>query len=330
MGTVTTGSAPTFCCNGFPTPSPYANQRDDRDDASAGAPSGARRDVGTSTSPTRYLPSPRDLSNRFPPTAIEMEGHRLLAIEVRSHRHRRHHGAARTVHRVGRRRRRRLQRCAPVSAGKGAHGGISNPGSPHSIRSPHCNREAVVRPDTRTRDLPDDPAIIERTPRVPAQRTPAPRRNRRAHVSTSTRSPRCTRDHPQTSARSGTAPSHFYRRRPADSSIGGRSLRAGSFDDYLATWIGVGCRNDPARTRIHPRLLVRSAALERRRRQRVVSGRACRGSAPCSSCTADCVTPATHTTAVPDWRVRVYHDDGCGDRGDLVTSTGPTAPRSKG
>ena len=39
-------------------------------------------------------------------------------------------------------------------------------------------------------------------------------------------------------------------------------------------------RNDPARARVHPRLLVRAAALERRPGQSVVSGRARRGGRP--------------------------------------------------
>ena len=82
------------------------------------------------------------------------------------------------------------------------------------------------------------------------------------------------------------------------------------FDDYLATWIGVGAGTIAARARVHPRLLVRAPALERRPES--IGGFWTRRPwwASWSSSIADCVHAGYAHTAVPDWRVRVYHDDG--------------------
>ena len=88
-------------------------------------------------------------------------------------------------------------------------------------------------------------------------------------------------------------------------------------------------RNHPARARVHPRLLVRAPALERRTGQSVVSGRACRGGRARSSSIADCVTRATHTPRYPTGGFGCTTTTARRSRSSGPVSA-PTEPRSKG
>ena len=176
------------------------DQRHDRDDASAGH-RWPRRACGTSTFPARF-PQSRHLSNRS--GRRYRPGRPRLCRRGRPHRHRRHHGAARAVHRTGRRRRRRLQRRASISAGERArrHRGVAGRTG---------QGRGAAAPSRRGRPQEQGPARRSghprADPRIPAERPAAPRRKAQP-ARIFRRDDRAVPGPAQCRARSGTPPSH--------------------------------------------------------------------------------------------------------------------------
>ena len=230
----------------------------------------------------------------IPVDGIELEGHRLLAVEVG------HTDTDDTtvLH---------VPSIGLVVAGDVAYNGVHQ----YLLESAHggveawlaaLDKVAALQPRAvvaghKNKDLPDDPAIIDQTRDYLLNAQPAARRKAQPPRVFRPDDRVCTRT-ASTSARSGTPPWHCCRNHRATprSATKSTQLVLRRLPDHLDRR---RCRNDPARARVHPRLLVRAPALERRTGQSVVSGCAGRGGAAGAAPKPIARTRATHTPRYP-------------------------------